>query len=363
MSQAPLTCPTSCMNDGQCASTAYCNIPPMQTMGTCTARQPDGGGCTIDDQCAQGHYCRNSHCCSSSTGDCCNSASDCPGKYAVAPICDTPASNSSCQGHRNDKTCVSNVCGTSTNIADDSACTSSYSKYCGTTYKPIACTGAVNQSTPSCPAYCFSDSVCITPANHCYNYACVPWVGIGGYCTANGQCVWPNACVTNTCCSSACNNTACDTCYGGSCSPFSDPYEFGETCVQNQLPDNPNNYSLNAYIQNSADVDDWYYFWATDSFSLLCDGYLRVTLNEPPDGNYQMVLWKWNGTNPACNGSAPTNLNQINHVEPGYGAQGAWIQFNEGCPQDDSGYYFVQIHSFGAYTCSEPYTLTVNAHL
>src|SRR5262249_3069347 len=114
---------------------------------------------------------------------------------------------------------------------------------------------------------------------------------------------------------------------------------------------------------NAADQDDWYYWWASDSFSLTCNGYMRVTLNEPAAGNYQMVLWKWNGNNPACSGSSPTNLNQINRVEPGYGAQGAWIQYNEGCPGDDSGYYFVQIHTFGAYTCGGAYTLTVTSQL
>src|SRR6185369_4007340 len=177
--QAPLGCPSTCGSDVDCAASAYCNG------NTCTPRLLDGGGCGGDRECQLGHHCLNSHCCNSATGACCQVPADCPASYASAAVCDLPAV--SCQGHRTDRSCVNNLCG-STPAADDSACGAGITRSCGA-YLPVQCSGTVNQAGLQCATSCVSDAGCVQPANHCESGTCRPWVQNGATCSVSADCL------------------------------------------------------------------------------------------------------------------------------------------------------------------------------
>jgi hypothetical protein len=342
--QTPLACPTHCSNDNQCVATAYCN-------GTnCVARQPDGGACTMDDQCLQGHHCLNGFCCNASTGACCATAASCPASYGAAAVCDSPLT--SCQGHRIDKTCTSSICG-STSVADDSACTSAVTMSCGT-YNPVTCNGLATQSPLLCPASCSNDNQCVQPADHCLNSTCQPWVDNGGACSTPSQCR-SGFCVAGACCSVACNSTTCDTCGGGACMPFADPLEDGNTCLDS-LPDlgtGAFTASVMAYLQSASDTEDWYQFYATDA-SNSCTGFINVQLTVPSGVDYDVYLYFT--ADGSCGGA--------NLLVAGLSSSGNEnVTFNESCSVSDEGWYLVRVVRYSGQSCTMPYTLTVNARL
>lgn len=342
--QTALACPTSCTVDANCVPSAYCNGT------TCVARKPDGGSCGADNQCLVGHHCLNGFCCNAASGACCGVAADCPASYASAATCDAPVVN--CQGHRNDKSCVASVCGSAT-ASDDTACTSAISKPCGA-YLPVTCNGTASQTSLTCPTSCTSDAQCVQPQNHCLGGQCLPWVEAGGSCSAANQCR-SGYCVGNTCCQSACNGTSCDSCGGGACQPFSDPLEVGNTCMSS-LPDLGTGAFTSvtvAYLQSTSDDEDWYQFYATDAANS-CGGYLRVRLAVPTGVDYDVYLY----STPTGSCSATTLL------VAGVSASGDEDQrWNEQCTVSDEGWYLVRVKRYAGATCSEPYTLTVDARL
>jgi len=191
--QTEPSCPTSCNDDGDCIVAAHCD-------DTCMMDLPNGDGCDEPSDCINA-YCQNGFCCDS--GDCCSDAGDCPGGYTVALHCDDA---STCQGWSADATCVSNICGTDSVILDDSACTSiTQSKDCST-YLPVFCTGAADQTEPSCPAGCSDDGECITTA-HC-DTTCETDLNDGGVCNEDSDCISAHCqndfcCESGECCSDA----------------------------------------------------------------------------------------------------------------------------------------------------------------
>jgi hypothetical protein len=346
LNQSPLSCPTSCAGDTNCAATAYCSG------GVCVARHPDGGGCTAGNQCLAGSSCLNAHCCSASTGACCGVAADCPASYGAAAVCDTPLT--SCQGHRVDKTCTNFICGSQTQ-ADDSSCGSSISLSCGT-YNPVACSGSATQSALSCPTSCTADTQCVMPANHCYGGQCVAWREQGQTCSVSAQCR-TGFCVSGICCNTACNATTCDACSTGTCNPFTDPAEDGNQCLS-ALPEIGNrdtfDQTVQAYIQSSTDTSDWWQFYAVDHANS-CAGVIDVYLDSPSGTDYDIYLY-YAGTAGACSGT------QIGSSILGAGLQDH-INFAESCTVDDSGWYFVEVRRYASFSCTAPYTLRVAAAL
>ena len=342
--QTALACATTCSSDGDCVSTAYCSG------GTCMAKKPDGSTCTADDQCPSGHHCLGGFCCNATTGSCCGVASDCSAAFASAATCDSPLT--SCQGHRVDRACVQSVCA-SQNVDDDTACSSSVSKTCGA-YSSVACKGTSTQTPLACSTTCTSDGDCAGPTNKCKNGTCQPVVGNGGACTTSAQC-GSGFCVSNVCCSSACNGTTCDTCGGGSCAPFSDPYENGNTCLDS-LPDLGSGAftkSVQAYLQSTTDTEDWYQFYASDA-SNACNGTIRVQLTVPSGADYDVYLYF------SADGSCTTPK----LLTAGLSTTGNEdVTWNEQCSVSDEGWYFVRVKRYSGSSCTTPYTLTVTAGL
>ena len=162
---------------------------------------PDGYACIHDIECASNH-CENGFCCAS--GDCCSIASDCPGGYSQNPVCDNSVT---CQGHRMDASCVSNICG-SQSVDDDSDCdASTLSKDCSY-YLPVYCGGSSDQSEPTCPTSCVSDSDC-DPASHC-DGTCQADLADGQSCDENSDCI-SSICTDGVCCATSCGGT-CQSC-------------------------------------------------------------------------------------------------------------------------------------------------------
>jgi hypothetical protein len=347
--QAPLVCASSCSTDSGCVAGTWCKAP------NCVGELPDGSACDHnahgDNQCQAGHHCLNGFCCNAASGYCCDVASSCPTSFASGAVCDSPLT--SCQGHRVDRACTSSICG-SANVADDSACGSSISKSCGN-YNPVTCNGGSNQSALSCPTSCSNNSQC-TSGNHCYNGACVPWINNGGGCVSSLQCLSGN-CVAGICCNTSCNNTACDYCGTGSCQYYSDPYETS-ACAGYYLGSGAFDTDLWATIQNASDYDDWYFFYATDGnnacFWPFNDyGSINVYLDNIPAGSdYDIYLYRGSCSSLSFLGSSTNYNNAAEH-----------IYFQESCGNDDSAWYYVDVHRYQGYSCSAPYHLTISAHL
>ncbi|MFO0694519.1 MAG: putative metal-binding motif-containing protein [Polyangiales bacterium] len=204
--QTAPTCLTSCVSSTQCDTGAFCNPG-----GQCEVLRTDGAACTAAGQCAS-NYCANGHCCGS--GTCCGQAADCPNSFHTNPTCDDAVG---CQGSRSDATCVNSMCGTQTNVPDDSACTgSTVANTCGL-YPSVYCNGGQTQTAPMCAASCSSDSDCDTNA-HCDPAGpgvsvCVPDVGNGVACDEDSDCTANHCqngycCATGDCCSVAANCNA-----------------------------------------------------------------------------------------------------------------------------------------------------------
>jgi hypothetical protein len=315
----------------------------------CTARQPDGGGCTMDDQCAQGHHCLGGFCCNAATGSCCSVASDCPALFSNPPLCDNPDTN--CQGHRVDKLCMGNVCG-SMNVDDDTACSPAIQLACGA-YAPVTCTSAPSQTPLTCPTSCQGDAGCVQPQNHCLGGVCKPWIEDGGLCGAPADCR-SGFCPGNVCCATACDATACDSCDGGTCTPFVDPLEDGPECDPSvDLGSDPNPASRVAFLQSVSDGDDWYHFFGTD-LSNSCTGRITIDLSVPPSADYDVELYRWNG-----------DCSTLTFLMAGFNGvgQAEHVVWNENCGIDDTGYYLVRVVRYAGSSCSESYTLTVRSVL
>ena len=171
---APL-CPTSCAQDQECDMTAHCD-------GTCQADLGDGAGCDELSDCDSSH-CQNSFCCAA--GDCCSVAGDCPATHFDDPVCDVAAT---CQGHRVDATCNSNICGSTSPVDDDSDCDGeTEADSCGY-FLPVYCDGTLEQSAPVCATECVIDKDCDENA-HCDAPDCLPDVPNVQACNEDSDCV------------------------------------------------------------------------------------------------------------------------------------------------------------------------------
>ena len=157
--QSAPSCDVDCVSDPDCDANAHCDD------GFCMADMPDGGVCDEHSDCQSSH-CQNGYCCQA--GDCCLTPADCAA-YGVPSTCDTA---STCQGHREDPTCVVNSCG-SADVDDDSGCDGgTEASDCGY-YPSVYCNGSGEQSAPSCDVDCVSDPDCDANA-HCVMGLCVP---------------------------------------------------------------------------------------------------------------------------------------------------------------------------------------------
>jgi hypothetical protein len=161
------TCPTSCMNNGDCVGTSFC------TGGnTCDGLKPNGQSCGNGSECQSGR-CIDGYCCDTDCTQACDA-------------CNVPGSEGTC------KPALQGSLG---------------SPGCGT----YVCDGIIE----TCPNSCIVDIDC-SANNYCDGgNACVPQFVDGTACTQSNQCLSGN-CVDGYCCDTACGGE-CDACnLGGS---------------------------------------------------------------------------------------------------------------------------------------------------
>ena len=199
-------CAAKCTSDAQCKAEYHCD-------GVCVLDQEDGLPCNEASDCQSGH-CQNGYCCGA--GDCCASATNCNNStYGSNPTCTSP---STCQGSRTEPVCNSQFqCEESGAIADDSGCNGQVASDCGP-YPAVQCSGAVDQSAPSCATACGSDSQCDADA-HC-DGTCQYDLDAGGTCDEASDCALGLYCVDGVCCTSSCNGLCkrCDVAgHAGTC--------------------------------------------------------------------------------------------------------------------------------------------------
>ena len=176
--------------NGKCIPSAHCDA------SVCYADLADGQGCDELSDCTSNH-CQNDFCCAA--GDCCQAAPDCPTYGTVAAICDDPPS---CQGSRGEAVCtVSFTCASTGVEPDDSACNSSVVADECDWYLGVSCTGAVDQSSPSCPTSCLSHADC-DPGGHCNpsTHTCIEDLDNGGVCDTDAARCKSAHCQNGFCC-------------------------------------------------------------------------------------------------------------------------------------------------------------------
>jgi hypothetical protein len=202
-------CATACdgEDDSKCIPTAHCDD------SVCYEDFPDGQACDEHSDCESSH-CQNGFCCFA--GDCCQVAQDCPTFGTQDPVCENPTT---CQGTRGEAICTSSfTCATTGMVQDDSACDSSVlANDCGW-FLPIYCTGAVDQTPPTCPTTCASDADCdadgfCNPASS----VCEQDRPNGGICQQDSWCQ-SDHCQNGFCCDSGdccTSETDCPGSYSG----------------------------------------------------------------------------------------------------------------------------------------------------
>ncbi len=196
-------------DDNDCDASTDCDdtdclglLPPCLFSG-----QP----CTASVDCLSNH-CQNTFCCAS--GDCCSQPSDCPAAYSLAPTC---TSGSTCQGHRVDAVCTTNICGSSGPIDDDSGCGPGTLAEDCSLYPDLYCDGSVVQTPPTCSSSCAEDNDCDFIA-HCDDTTCEADLPDGSACDEATDCL-----------SSHCDNDVC--CASGICCADSGDCPGGMGCV------------------------------------------------------------------------------------------------------------------------------------
>jgi len=162
-----------------------------------------GVTCTANAECPTGH-CQNGYCCLS--GDCCGSDLDCDA-YDAAPACLVAPT---CQGNSAQGICnPQNQCETQF-LDDDSGCDSLVEANTCYPYLPVYCSGATDQSAPTCPSTCASNADCAA-SNYCDgSNSCVPKEANGSVCATSSACQ-SGYCSDSRCCDSACDGT-CESC-------------------------------------------------------------------------------------------------------------------------------------------------------
>jgi MYXO-CTERM domain-containing protein len=220
------TCPTTCNNDGDCASsTLYCNLNDHY----CHARKDKGQSCNAIEKCLLSQYCVDGVCCMTQCVGTCvtcdgtknvsGTAGECgPVKDGEDPrnSCEPSDPNtcgftgncdgaSACKYHGTGQVCLTPIC--ETNVSKTRHCSGKgqcvidpSGTDCGT-YK---CKDGV-----SCPTGCAGDGDCASSA-YCSGNKCVPKLLNGTSCIGANQCASGN-CVDDVCCDTACSGL-CKAC-------------------------------------------------------------------------------------------------------------------------------------------------------
>lgn len=200
-------CATSCAGTGgadddtRCVADAHCDT------AACLADVVDGGTCDEATDCESGH-CEGGICCAE--GNCCRQPEDCPGFGQQESNCNDQAT---CQGTRGEAVCTTSfTCSNTGTAQDDSDCgPTTEASDCGL-YRPVFCTGGVNQTPPACPTSCDEHSDCDDNA-WCdpVSDTCVADLDDGAACGSDDErctgdhCQNGFCCATGDCCATASN--------------------------------------------------------------------------------------------------------------------------------------------------------------
>ncbi|MCC6213656.1 MAG: hypothetical protein IT376_02220 [Polyangiaceae bacterium] len=219
-----VACVTTCANDGECATTHYCDTGT----GQCVLDDPPGTPCSAPDHCATG-YCVDGVCCATACDTACNSCNAgltggtngacAPILADTDPLGDCPEDVvSSCQ---RDGLCdgagqcrpyypSGTVCGATTCSSDVlSGATCNGSGSCGLGSSP--CHPYRCASGSSCHSSCTSDLQCQASAwCRITDNTCQPDLPNGQTCTSAAQCTSGN-CVDGVCCNTSCTG-GCQAC-------------------------------------------------------------------------------------------------------------------------------------------------------
>jgi subtilisin-like proprotein convertase family protein len=209
--QPVAACPAICVTDADCVATAHCRAGPPDGLKHCYYKKNNGEDCDGDYECVSGNCggpAGQEICCAAGE-TCCpdNDASTCPGSFTLAAVCGTPEL---CQGTQMVASCAGWACG-STEVPEDSACTSIYSADgidCGCYPAPI-CDGTSDQN-PACATACVSDGDCVA-ACHC-DGTCDDDLPNGDPCDEDSDCI-SGSCTEGVCCDDSCGTT-CVSCGG-----------------------------------------------------------------------------------------------------------------------------------------------------
>jgi hypothetical protein len=181
-----------------CAATAgTCTVAAQGTVGanpSCGAYLCDGShalcpsSCAQDSDCASGAYCSGTTCVPVvANGQACSTNRQCSSGNCVSGICCDQPCNGGCQ------TCSTGTCGVVAKGAPGS---------CGA----YLCDGA----SSSCPTTCAVNGDCAT-GNFCAGTTCTPKEPNGASCTTGSQCSSNICTAEGVCCASACGGS-CQTC-------------------------------------------------------------------------------------------------------------------------------------------------------
>lgn len=237
-------CRTTCANDTQCASTAFCNT----ATSLCETKRTNGTACTGTNQCVTGICSIPDGGAGPTEGVCCDTACNGQCESCATGTCSAVTAGQPV-GQRT--ACSTHVtCGGSCQAGNRAGCTYPSGNVCVAEACTIdgdnehffqpqrTCSGGtcVNENVPAsscgaqicqqpggCLGGCTNDSECAA-GNYCpgAGVPCEPRKPVGETCTRSGECEAGVACVDGYCCDSGCSGQ-CEACNvagkEGTCSP------------------------------------------------------------------------------------------------------------------------------------------------
>jgi MYXO-CTERM domain-containing protein len=200
-------CPTSCVDDTGCASTAFCNG------GTCMAKRAVGAACATGVHECSSAFTVDGVCCSTACNGTCQACSASVKGSGPDGMCGSVA-----DGKDPHATCSPPIC--SDGKRYDNVCNGAAGcRPVTTSCAPFKC----NAAGTDCEVACTTDADCgATSGNYCVSGVCTAKKKRGEACTTNTECS-STFCADSVCCDNACNGS-CQACgepgKEGTCGPI-----------------------------------------------------------------------------------------------------------------------------------------------
>jgi hypothetical protein len=191
-----MSCFTSCTMNSQCAANEFCISNVCQ-------KRPDGGACTVDLDCVNGHCVG---------GMCCNTA--CPVDPMSTCGNDGTCSAGTCHKYTAGIVCAAASCANGTPGSQTAQKTCNGSGVCNVGGTVTSCGNYVCNGTV-CNTSCTTNAQCVT-GQFCISNVCQKKPN-GAGCGADSDCANMH-CVGNICCASACSDQGANMCHqDGAC--------------------------------------------------------------------------------------------------------------------------------------------------